>query len=157
MEIQSATQIGQKLVVTFKDLENENSPHAFTNVGVAAFISSWARVRLYELLDIVGMERLIYCDTDSVIYVQKRGEPLLLTTGNYLGQLTNEIKDGWEIQIFIGLGAKNYAYCVKNLVTGEMEYVYKIRSITLNYRAREVIDFNDFYNLVTHKRQSRNL
>ena len=94
LDIQSTTQIGQKLVVTFKDSENKNSPHAFTNVDVAAFISSWARVRLYELLDIVGMERLIYCDADSVIYDQKRDEPLLLTTGNDLGQLTNEIKDG---------------------------------------------------------------
>ena len=127
------------------------------NVGIAPFISSWARVRLYELLGTVGMERVLYCDTDSVVYGQKRDIPVLLTTGNYLGQLTNEIKDGWGMQIFIGLGAKNYAYGIKNVVTGEMEYVYKIRGITLNYRARQVIDFNHFYNLVTHKYESRQI
>ena len=87
----------------------------------------------------------------------KKDEPLLLCTGNYLGELTNEIEDGWEMQSFVGLGAKNYCYAMKNLVTGEVKYVYKVRGITLNYRAKEQINYEHYYNLVTEKYDSRQI
>ena len=38
-----------------------------TNVFIAAFTTSWARIRLYEALDILG-EQVLYYDTDSIIY-----------------------------------------------------------------------------------------
>lgn len=53
-----------------------------------------------------------------------------------MGQLTNEIKNGREMQVFISLGAR--------------DSTYRSRGINLNYRARQVVNFNRFYNLVTH-------
>jgi hypothetical protein len=146
-----------KLLVTYKDLENENTPRPFTNLPIAAFISSWARLKLYELLETVGYDKVIYCDTDSVIYVQNIKEPPVLETGNFLGELTDEIPEGWKVLVFIGLGAKNYAYRMVNLNTGEIKDVMKIRGITLNYRALQVIDFNHFYNLVKEKYESKQI
>ena len=81
-------------MVTYKDNENANTPFAFSNVILSAFITSWASLKLYELLEKVGIENLIYSDTDSVFHAQKRNEPVLLSTGNFLGNLTNEIKEG---------------------------------------------------------------
>jgi hypothetical protein len=156
LEIHGVVGVGDsKLIVSYKDLENENTPRPFTNVAIAAFISSWARVRLYELLETVGGDRVIYCDTDSVIYVENRNQVPVLSTGNFLGELTNEIPQGWEMFMFIGLGPKNYAYRIKNLNTGEMQDIIKIRGITLNYRTRLIIDFDHFYNLVRHKYESK--
>ena len=85
------------------------------------------------------------------MYVQKRNEPTLLQIGNYLGDLTDETELGWEILAFIGLGPKNYTYKEKQ---HEMERtICKIRGITLNYRARQFIDFDHFYNLVRNENE----
>ena len=40
------------------------------NEYIAAYTSVWARLRLYEYLDILGPERVLYCDTDSIIYIE---------------------------------------------------------------------------------------
>ena len=43
------------------------------NVFIAAFTTSLARLKLYEALDFLG-DRVLYYDTDSVIYKTKRGQ-----------------------------------------------------------------------------------
>jgi hypothetical protein len=40
------------------------------NVAVAAYVTTQARLKLYEYLSEYG-ESVLYCDTDSVIYVHK--------------------------------------------------------------------------------------
>jgi hypothetical protein len=153
LQIQSVVPIGEdKLIVTYRDLENHNAPYPFSNLAMASFISSWARLKLYELLDTVGIQRLLYCDTDSIMYVQKRTEPDLLHIGNYLGDLTDEIDPGWEIRAFIGLGPKNYTYKEKEVgKENSFRTICKIRGITLNYRARQLIDFEHFFRLVKNE------
>jgi len=44
--------------VTYKDKEKENKPLSFSNVCFTAFITSWARLRLFELMDTVGYDNL---------------------------------------------------------------------------------------------------
>ena len=55
-----------------------------TNIFLATFTTCWARLKLYDVLDSLG-ERVLYYDTDSVIYVSRPGQydpPL----GDYLGK-----------------------------------------------------------------------
>jgi hypothetical protein len=153
LEIQAVVPIAEdKLIVSYKNLENADIPYEFTNLAMSAFISSWARLKLYEMLETIGIERLLYCDTDSVMYVQKRSEPDLLHIGNYLGELTDEIEPGWEICTFIGLGPKNYCYKEKEIAKeNSFRTTCKIRGITLNYRARQRINFDHFYNMVKNE------
>lgn len=68
------------------DFENENTLHAFINVGVV--VSSWLGFDCMNYWTL-GMERLICCDTDLVIYFQVKYEALLKRTGNYFVQITN--------------------------------------------------------------------
>lgn len=42
------------------------------NVFLASFTTCWARLKLYELLDLL-QTRVLYLNTDSVIYTQKEG------------------------------------------------------------------------------------
>ena len=56
-----------------------------TNVVIAAYTSSHARLKLYLHLEKLG-SRAMYGDTDSVIFTTKK-PPL----GDYLGDLTDEI------------------------------------------------------------------
>ena len=104
------------------------------NVVVAAFTTTYARLKLYDLLDLL-QERVLYYDTDSVIYVHKPDKPDP-PLGNYLGDLTDEL-DGDYITSFVSGGPKNYAYCTKGGKTDT-----KIRGITLDYLASGKLNHN---------------
>ena len=95
------------------------------NVVIAAFTTAYARLKLYDLLDLL-QERVLYYDTDSVIYMHEPGKPEP-PLGNYLGDLTDEL-NGDYITSFVSGGPKNYAYRTKNGKTDT-----KVRGITLDY------------------------
>nr|XP_024657085.1 uncharacterized protein LOC112432909 [Maylandia zebra] len=86
------------------------------NVFVGAMTTAYARLTLYDLLDKL-QERILYCDTDSVIFTSHPGQwvpPL----GPYLGELTDELNDGGSgeddhITEFVSGGPKCYAYYTK--------------------------------------------
>ena len=111
------------------------------NIVIAAFTTAYARLKLYDLLDLL-QERVLYYDTDSVIYVHEPGksDPPL---GDYLGDLTDELDVGDYITTFISGGPKNYAYDTNN---GKSET--KIRGITLNYDATKKINMDVMRHLV---------
>ena len=54
------------------------------NQVIAAYVVCGGRMHLYAYLDKLG-ERALYCDTDSVIFVQKMNEPPLIECGDTLG------------------------------------------------------------------------
>ena len=97
------------------------------NVVIAAFTTAYARLKLYDLLDLL-QERVLYYDTDSVIYVDEPSKPQP-PLGNYLGDLTDEL-NGDYITSFVSGEPKNYAYRTKEGKTDT-----KIRGITLDYAA----------------------
>ena len=117
----NAIEVHYKCVDEFVQQNNK------VNVVVAAFTTAYARLKLYDLLDLL-QERVLYYDTDSVIYVHKPNKPDP-PLGNYLGDLTDEL-NGDYITSFVSGGPKNYAYRTKK---GKTET--KIRGITLDYAA----------------------
>ena len=113
--------------VHYKSVDEFVQQNNKVNVVVAAFTTAYARLKLYDLLDLL-QERVLYYDTDSVIYVHKPGKPDP-PLGNYLGDLTDEL-NGDYITSFVSGGPKNYAYRTKK---GKTET--KIRGITLDHAA----------------------
>ena len=111
------------------------------NIFIACFTTSYARLKLYDALDILK-ERVLYMDTDSVIYTQKPTESSI-PTGNYLGEFTNVLDDGDHITEFVAAGPKNYAY---NTFKGKQ--CCKVRGFTLNERGQKIINFINMKNLV---------
>jgi G:T-mismatch repair DNA endonuclease (very short patch repair protein) len=77
------------LQVYYKHKTEINECESKTNCALASFVTCYGRLRLYTELKKLNV-RLVYCDTDSVIFISRIGdyEPLL---GSYLGQFTNEI------------------------------------------------------------------
>lgn len=127
--------------VYFKNVEDADEPSNFTNIFVAAFTTCWARLKLYDVLDQVG-ERVCYFDTDSIVYISREGQhdpPL----GNYLGQLTNELKKGKYITEWVSAGPKNYAF-----KTQDGETKCKVRGFTLNTRGQQKLNFESMKKLV---------
>jgi len=74
-------------------------------------------MHLYAYIDRPG-EGALFCDTDSVIFVQKKGEPPLIQRGEYLGDMTSELKGSEFISELVSGGPKNYSYKLGEMVTG---------------------------------------
>src|SRR5215468_2580437 len=99
-------------------------------------------MHLYKYLDRLG-ERAMYCDTDSLLYIQSEGGPCLIECGDKLGDMTNELGEGEFIEEFVSGGPKNYAYKVRNRdLTKVPKTVCKVRGITLNYTAMQLVNFD---------------
>ena len=111
-----------------------------TNVALAIFTTAHARVKLYlDLLEPL-QRKVMYYDTDSVIFKHKLSETKHLETivplGRYLGDLTSEIGDKYKyindeyIIEFISGGPKNYGYR-----TNKLHEVAKIKGHRLQRRS----------------------
>ncbi|CAC5368905.1 unnamed protein product [Mytilus coruscus] len=60
--------LDENIVLTeYKEKEEYSKPNPSVNVYIALFTTAHARLKLYELLDIL-QERVLYMDTDSCIY-----------------------------------------------------------------------------------------
>ena len=57
-----------------------------SQVVIAAFTTAYAPLQLYDELEM--LERVLYYDTDSVIYLTRPGQPEP-QLGNYIGDLTD--------------------------------------------------------------------
>jgi hypothetical protein len=127
-EVQAVRVINEKIVqVTTRVMERDYlSCSRDTNIFVALATTAWARIRLYRELDKLG-DRVLYCDTDSVIYRESPNPDENLKLGKFLGDMTSELDEGDYIKEFVSGGPKNYGYVTKN---GKTEV--KIKGFTLN-------------------------
>jgi hypothetical protein len=96
-----------------------------TNIAIAAYCTAYGRLCLYSVMEKLGADRLLYCDTDSMIYRITDDMPEL-PIGTFLGELTNELDTGDWIAEFVALGPKSYAY-----KTAKGKEVVKIKGFTL--------------------------
>lgn len=130
-----------------------------TNVVMAALCSTYARLKLWNVLHGLG-RRVLYHDTDSVIYTYTP-QTLHPVTGDYLGQLTDELRcqnlgctepscPGHWIVEFVGCGAKNYAY---RLNSGEV--ICKVRGFSLHFSASQVINLQSMKQLLLEWTQQK--
>jgi hypothetical protein len=124
-----------------------------TNVVIAAFTTALARLKLYSYLEKL-QDQVLYFDTDSVIFVTRPGGADL-ETGEYLGQLTDELEEygpGSYINEFASAGPKNYAFTVVNDNSGiEGEAIIescKVKGITQCHRTKDIINFKEMKKLV---------
>lgn len=123
----------ENLMLSTKRASEMMCPPGHTNVFLASFTTCWARLKLYELLDRL-QRRVLYWDMDSVIYTTKQGqwEP---PTGDYLGELTDELTQGDWITEFVCNGPKNYAY-----QTHQGKRVCKVKGFSLNYANSQILN-----------------
>ncbi|CAC5382005.1 unnamed protein product [Mytilus coruscus] len=107
--------LDENIVLTeYKEKEEYSKPNLSVNVYIALFTTAHARLKLYELLDIL-QERVLYMDTNSCIYNDDGSEAckkIESMMGNKLGDLTDEIvskHNANHIKQFISAGPKDYS------------------------------------------------
>ena len=107
--------------------ENTNLKPDLISEITGVFTTANARLRLYDFMSYLHPSQLIYCDTDSVVWLYDSTNPLhknrnnndvnlpkSVKFGSGLGQWKSEFdKDDYIKYIFIG-GAKAYSYIVSN-------------------------------------------
>ena len=123
------------LEVVYAHIQDEEPQNGKTNIFVAAFTTCLARLKLYESLEILG-ERVLYFDTESVIYRWKPGEADI-PLGDFLGDMTNELDGGDYVTEFVSGGPKNYGYQTTN---GKI--CCKVRGFTLNVRGSRQLNYH---------------
>ena len=75
--------------VSWKYSEENVAAGKNVKVAVASNLTTQAQLKLYEYVSKLG-KSVLYCDTDSVIYIQKDNNPPISKQGNILGDLTDE-------------------------------------------------------------------
>ena len=136
IQVQHVSVVNEEMVevhYTYQDEDIPVSPNL--NIFVACFTTCWARLRLYAALEKLG-ERVLYYDTDSVIYYtdEGQGDPAL---GNHLGEFTSELDPDDFILEFVSGGPKNYGYKTND---GHVEC--KVRGFRLNSEGKTQLNFN---------------
>ena len=141
-EVSDARLVNDEMVeVHYKEKDEFAEQNDKVNIVIAAFTTAYARLKLYDLLDLL-QERVLYYDTDSVIYIHEPGKPDP-PLGDYLGDLTDELDPGDYITTFVSGGPKNYANITNN---GKSQT--KIRGITLDYAATKKLNLDVMRDLV---------
>ena len=114
------------------------------NELVGVFTTANARVILYELFESVGLDNVIYADTDSVIYIETdENEYFYKNCNSALGDYDCELKKTKDknrryIKEFVGLGSKTYAYKTATDTT-----VVKSKGITMDVENQKLFDYDN--------------
>ena len=95
------------ILVNYETKLEHIDTHATANVIVGSYVTAYARLELYKVLEKL-QKRVLYFDTDSCMYIYdpKLWNPRIINSR--LGKWTDEEPD-CKITRFRGLGPKNYA------------------------------------------------
>lgn len=112
--------------------DDENDVMKRTNVALCAFITAGARLRLWSMLNMLGL-RALYCDTDSIIYEY---DPRLynIPESRMLGCW--EPEPCGDLRAFASSGKKAYSY-----ITTRNSESSKHKGVTLTARNSETVNF----------------
>lgn len=113
-----------------------------TNIYLAVFTTAYARMRLFSLIKKIG-PRVIYTDTDSIFYEISPNPDENLQTGQFLGQLTNELSENEVIDEFVSGGPKVYAY-----KTSKGKVVVKVKGFQLNATNSVAFSFENLKRII---------
>lgn len=138
----------ENIAINYKKIEEEVETLSTVNVVIAAYTTTSARLKLYDVLQPLG-SRVKYMDTDSVIYSAKEGE-INPSLGDCVGDLTDELVSygpGAYITEIVIPGLKNYAFVVRN-DAGEEHTSVKVKGIRLNHSINQKINFDSIKKVV---------
>ena len=136
MDVRHVSVVNDQMVEVHYQYQNEDIPVSPNlNIFVACFTTCWARLRLYAALEQL-QQRVLYYDTDSVIYYTDEGQPNP-DLADYLGDFTSELDKDDYILEFVSAGPKNYGYQTK---LGVVEC--KVRGFRLNSEGKTQLNYN---------------
>ena len=141
-----------RVEIHYRQVTDDRLPSIKLNIFIVAFTKNTchARLCLYKALHHL-QERILYFDTDSVIYIQRPSDPPLHPPcGNYLGDFKNDLSPNDHIVEFCSGGPKTYVYQTKQ---GKM--VCKVRGFSLNVQGSAELNYHVQRNNTLHELHDR--
>ena len=124
----------------YKDQFVDNSNN--TNIFIACFTTSHARLMLYDKLDYLN-EKVLYFDTDSIVYLDNNTKKI--ETGDMLGDMTDEL-EGKKMTSFVSTGPKSYSFKY-----GDNKEKSAIKGFTLDYKNSSILNHDSMRKIVKKK------
>ena len=124
---------------SYKDQFVDNSYN--TNIYIASYTTSSARLMLYDKLDYLN-EQVLYFDTDSIIYIESTNGNKI-KTGDMLGELTDELDSKSINNTFVAGGPKNYSF-----IYGDNKQKCVIKGFTLNHENSQILNHANMIRMV---------
>lgn len=124
----------ERMEITYKVKDEYIDDDYNTNIAIASYTTSHARLRLYWALEKLG-KQVLYHDTDSVVYSYDANNPddFKIKNGDLLGEWTDELDGEGDIcGTFLGAGPKNYSY-----ETTDGKFHTKIKGFTLDFASTQ--------------------
>ena len=158
-----ATLVGDDLMfLQYQEIDDAADAPRKSNVVLAAFTTAHARSILYDYISKVKHpEQVLYCDTDSIMYVNETNFSiheddeitLDIPTGNNLGEMTDELPKNVEILTFYSGGPKFYCLNGQDMVKQTDYNIMKVKGLTLNRAVEKSIDVEKIRGLVENEIQ----
>ena len=126
-----------QMTYNFKDQFVDNSKN--TNIFIACFTTSHARLMLYDKLYYLN-EKVLYYDRDSIIYIDDGKKSI--KTGDMLGDMTDEL-EGKAITHFVSTGPKSYSFKY-----GDNDETSAIKGFTLNHESSSILNHDSLSKIV---------
>jgi hypothetical protein len=120
-----------------------------THYYLGGSCTAQARLKLTSMLRQVGPSRALYCDTDSVVYVQRDNENIV-DCGEALGSWSSELDDGvWGVQ-FLALAPKCYMlqYNEEGKKKEKESGIIKTKGVTLTKQNLQEIKFDNMKQVI---------
>ena len=138
------------ILLTWRYIHEANPTNKHANVVIAAYTTAQARLHLYSYLEKLG-KRVLYMDTDSVIFTEHPSDAYKPKTGIYLGDMTDELEHhgpGTSIDEFVSGGPKNYAYSTVTPNSDEKHVIIKVKGMSINAANKHLLSFQKLKEMV---------
>lgn len=119
------------------------------SLTTGAYTTAHARAMLFNELKQLGTN-ILYCDTDSIIYVEELGMQYSPNIGSSIGQLTNEISEYGQdayIEEFVSIGPKSYSLRIKNGMNDVIE-ISKCKGFQCKGAEKKLLNFDNFKKMI---------
>lgn len=131
--------------VSYKKKDPFINPVPHGNVWLAASVTAWARITLHKQMLRIGPERLIYCDTDSIIFLwDKQGEDL---SGIGLGKWTDEYPKNRIVKVY-ALAPKLYALTLADDAKNVEYESFRAKGVQMTLRNQNKMSFENILPLI---------
>jgi DNA polymerase elongation subunit (family B) len=134
-------------MIEYKTCKTSQAESEFTNPPIGGLITSYGRMKLYDTLHQL-QEKVLYYDTDSVMFKEGKNIQDSVKVAPYLGELESELKPEDYIDRFASLGCKSYAY-----TSTQGKKVVKAKGFTL--KGQTSINIDSISNILKNKQEAR--
>jgi len=128
-----------KWVVKYEKETDQAEPNNRVNIFLSAMVTAQARCILHRRMLKIGPERVLYCDTDSIVFLYPINAPTL--EGRGLGNWVSETSE--KIMKFMASAPKCYY-----ILTDQGHQILKVKGNTLTKKNTDLLKFDKFREII---------